>query len=45
MNQMNIHLLAVQGPNSKKLVEKLFNQEIDIEFYSFITSSICLIHK
>jgi aminomethyltransferase len=33
-------LLAVQGPNSNNVVEKLFNQEIDIEFYSFVTASI-----
>ncbi len=33
-------LLAVQGPNSRKVVEKLFNQEIDIEFYTFLKSSI-----
>ncbi|MCW8849879.1 MAG: glycine cleavage system aminomethyltransferase GcvT [Melioribacteraceae bacterium] len=32
-------LLAVQGPNSQKLVEKLFNQKIDIEFYSFINAT------
>ena len=33
-------LLAVQGPNSKKVVEKLFNQKVDIEFYTFSKSSI-----
>ena len=33
-------LLAVQGPNSKKLIEKVFNQEIDIEFYSYLTTTL-----
>ena len=28
-------LLAVQGPNSRKVVEKVFNQEIDIEYLYF----------
>ena len=29
-------LLAVQGPNSKKVVEKLLNQTIELEYYSFL---------
>jgi glycine cleavage system T protein (aminomethyltransferase) len=33
-------LLAVQGPNSRKVIEKVFNQEVDIEFYSFLQSSL-----
>jgi len=33
-------LLAVQGPNSRKVVEKVFNQAIDIEYYSFIKSEL-----
>ena len=33
-------LLAVQGPNSRKVVEKVFNQEIDIEFYTYIASNL-----
>lgn len=33
-------LLAVQGPNSRKVIEKVFNQEIDIEFYTFINSEL-----
>lgn len=33
-------LLAVQGPNSKALVEKLFNQEINLEFYTYLNSSL-----
>lgn len=31
-------LLAVQGPNSKKIVEKLFNEKFDIEYYTFTKS-------
>lgn len=33
-------LLAVQGPNSKKVVEKLFDREIDLEFYTYLFSSL-----
>ena len=33
-------LLAVQGPNSRKLIEKVFNQVVDIEFYSYLTASL-----
>lgn len=33
-------LLAVQGPNSKKVVEKLFDQEIDLEFYTYLFSNL-----
>ena len=33
-------LLAVQGPNSRKVIEKLFNQKVDLEFYTFLHSSI-----
>jgi len=33
-------LLAVQGPNSKKVVETVFNQNIDIEYYTFFHSSL-----
>lgn len=29
-------LLAVQGPNSKKVVEKFLNQTIQLEYYSFL---------
>jgi len=28
-------LLAVQGPNSKKVIEKLFGESIDLEYYHF----------
>ena len=28
-------LLAVQGPNSRKVIEKVFKKEIDIEYYTF----------
>ena len=28
-------LLAVQGPNSKKVIEKLLGEEIDLEYYHF----------
>jgi len=33
-------LLAVQGPNSQKVLEKVFNHEIDLEFYTFLNSSL-----
>lgn len=33
-------LLAVQGPNSRKVIEKVFNQEVDIEFYTFVNSEL-----
>ena len=29
-------LLAVQGPNSRKVIEKVFKKEIDIEYYTFV---------
>jgi len=32
-------LLAVQGPNSRKVIEKLFAQEIELEFYTFLIST------
>ena len=28
-------LLAVQGPNSKRVIEKLFGEEMDLEYYHF----------
>ncbi len=33
-------LLAVQGPNSRKVIEKLFNQKVDIDFYTFTMSKL-----
>lgn len=33
-------LLAIQGPNSKNIVEKIFNQTIDIEYYTFTSSEL-----
>ena len=33
-------LLAVQGPNSQKVVEKLINQKIDLEYYNFFITKI-----
>jgi aminomethyltransferase len=33
-------LLAVQGPNSKKVIEKVFKKEIDIEYYTFVKTEI-----
>lgn len=33
-------LLAVQGPNSQKVLEEVFNQTIDIEYYNFFITSI-----
>jgi len=33
-------LLAIQGPNSRKVVEKLFNQVIDIEYYTFFVTEL-----
>ncbi|MEE9430097.1 MAG: glycine cleavage system aminomethyltransferase GcvT [Melioribacteraceae bacterium] len=33
-------LLAVQGPNSQKVIEKMLNQEIDLAYYSFVNFKI-----
>jgi aminomethyltransferase len=33
-------LLAIQGPNSQKIVEKLFNKSLDIDYYTFTTSEL-----
>ncbi len=33
-------LLAIQGPNSQKVLEKLLNQKIDLEYYKFLTTRI-----
>lgn len=33
-------LLAVQGPNSKKALEKLYGKEITLEYYHFLTGKI-----
>lgn len=33
-------LLAIQGPNSRKVIEKVFNTEIDIEYYTFIKAEL-----
>jgi aminomethyltransferase len=33
-------LLAVQGPNSRKVIEKVFKTEIDIEYYTFIKAEL-----
>lgn len=33
-------LLAVQGPNSGKIVEKVFNKPFDIEYYHFTTAQL-----
>ncbi|MBI2416360.1 MAG: glycine cleavage system aminomethyltransferase GcvT [Ignavibacteriales bacterium] len=33
-------LLAVQGPNSGKIVEKVFNRAFDIEYYHFTTAQL-----
>ncbi len=33
-------LLAVQGPNSKKTLQKICNKEIDIEYYHFFNAAI-----
>ncbi|MDP3682763.1 MAG: glycine cleavage T C-terminal barrel domain-containing protein, partial [Ignavibacteria bacterium] len=33
-------LLAVQGPNSKKIIEKLYGKEIPLEYYHFLTGKI-----
>ncbi|MCE1189082.1 MAG: glycine cleavage system aminomethyltransferase GcvT [Ignavibacteria bacterium] len=32
----NYSLLAIQGPNSRKIVEKVFNMTVDIEYYHFM---------
>jgi aminomethyltransferase len=34
-------LLAVQGPNSQKVIEKLIEKEIDLAYYNFMNSKIC----
>lgn len=36
----NYSLLAVQGPNSQKVIEKVFNKEIDINYYSFVKAAL-----
>jgi len=33
-------LLAVQGPNSKKLIEKLYGKELTLEYYHFLETQI-----
>jgi aminomethyltransferase len=33
-------LLAVQGPNSQKVIEKLLNQEIDLSYYNYVNLKI-----
>ena len=33
-------LLAVQGPNSKKIIEKLYGKEIPLEYYHFLSGKI-----
>jgi len=33
-------LLAVQGPNSQKVIEKLIGQEIDLAYYNYFNSKI-----
>ncbi len=33
-------LLAVQGPNSRRVIEKVFNKEIDIEYYNFVKAEL-----
>lgn len=34
------NLLAVQGPNSTKILEKLFNIQINLDYYTFYTNPI-----
>ena len=33
-------LLAIQGPNSKEILQKICDQNLDIEYYSFISAKI-----
>lgn len=33
-------LLAVQGPNSKKVLEKICDKEIDLEFYTYFKANV-----
>ena len=33
-------LLAVQGPNSRKVIEKVFNSNIELDYYTFLTLQI-----
>ena len=37
----NISLIAVQGPNSRKVLSKVTNLNLNIPFYSFIEGNIC----
>jgi len=33
-------LLAIQGKNSQNIVDKIFNQKIDLEYYNFFTTKL-----
>ena len=34
-------LLAVQGPKSKEVIQKLYNNTLDIDYYHFVKTNIC----